>query len=965
MTEQTKPSSGVPQRRSSETSDSVTTQWHQQDAQATLVHLKVTEAGLTDLEAGQRLIQYGPNELSERGAKSPWRILWEQFTATMVLVLVAAAVLYAAVSGLSDALPIIAIVVLFALLGFVQEYRAERAMAALKKLTVPTVRVRRSGQVREIGARDLLPGDLVLLEAGNIVPADARLIESSNLRIQEATLTGESEAVEKITDALPKENLPLGDRRNMAYMGTTVTYGRGLAVIVGTGMRTELGRIATLLQGVREEHTPLQRRLDQVGRTVAYIAVAIAGLILLLGLLQGQRWTDMLLTAISVAVAAVPEGLPAVVTITLALGAQRMLKRNALLRKLPAVETLGSVTVIASDKTGTLTENKMTVTVLDVAGHRIDLMEQLDATGCALDQAEPSAVVPQHPAQGLLLAAGALCNDAVLQSGADGTTVHAIGDPTEGALVIAAHRLNLDKAALEQSLPRVAELPFDSERKRMTTVHQVRGQGSGASGQGTVGAIYGVLESIRLLTPNPQPLSHEYVAFTKGSVDGLLDVSTAVWTNGHAEPLTATWADRIIAANNRLAQQGMRVLGVAFRPLPAAPSSAELAPLEQNLIFVGLMGMIDPPRPEVKAAVATSKAAGIRPIMITGDHALTALHIAKQLGIATNDRVLTGQELQRMEPAELEAAVDEVAVYARVSPEHKLRIVQALQARGHIVAMTGDGVNDAPALKKADIGVAMGITGTDVSKEAADMVLRDDNFATIVAAVEEGRTIYDNLRKFITFSIAGNIGKVLTVFIGTVALGPWLGMPLVLLPLQLLWLNFLTDGLLGLGLGVEGAERNAMRRPPTRPGESIFARGVGRQIVWSGILIGVLALAVGVLGWYVDHPHWQTMIFTTLATAQMGQALAIRSGHDSLFRIGLLSNRVLLGMVALTFALQLLVLYWTPLQAMFDTTPLSMVDLLITIVAGLAVFAVIEGEKWWRRRAGMERAVEQSILGRA
>jgi len=939
--------------------------WHQIDAAAAASKLGVTDAGLSDADAAERLQRYGPNELEERGAKSPWRILWEQFTATMVLVLIAAAVLYAVVSGIADAVPIIAIVVLFGLLGFVQEYRAERAMAALKRMAVPSVRVRRNGRVADISARDLVPGDIVLLEAGNILPADARVLESVNLRVQEAALTGESEAVEKLVDALPPSEQALGDRRNMLYMGTIATYGRGQAMVVNTGMQTELGRIATLLQDVQQAQTPLQRRLDQVGRTVAYIAVAIAALIFVLGLLEGQTWSAMFLTAISVAVAAVPEGLPAVVTITLALGAQRMLRRNALPRKLPAVETLGSVTVIASDKTGTLTENRMTVTVVDVADHRIDLQEQLDGRGRATDAFAASAIVPQHGAQVLLLAGGALANDAVLQRDGDGSTMHAVGDPTEGALLVAAHRLQLDKSALETMLPRVAELPFDSDRKRMSTVHEIKEQaprrypGNREQGSELIQQVRDLLHSTTGPTPNAQRPTPTYVTFTKGSVDGLLDISAQVWTNGHVEPLTAAWRDRIMAGNNSLAQQGMRVLGVAFRPLRAAPTKAELDTLEQDLIFVGLFGMIDPPRPEVKDAVATARAAGIRPIMITGDHALTALEIARQLGIASNNHVLTGHDLDRMDAQALQSVVEDVQVYARVSPEHKLKIVEALQSKGHIVAMTGDGVNDAPALKKADIGVAMGITGTDVSKEAADMVLRDDNFATIVAAVEEGRTIYDNLRKFITFSIAGNIGKVLTVFIGTVLLGPVLDMPLLLLPLQLLWLNFLTDGLLGLGLGVEDTERDAMRRPPTKPGASIFSGGVGTQIVWTGFLIGALALGIGVLGWYIDHPNWQTMIFTSLAFAQVGQALALRSSTDSLFRIGVLGNRVLLGTIAAVVALQLLVMYWPPLQAMFDTSALTLVDLLICVGAGVIVFAMIEAEKWLRRRRhGARRALQ-------
>jgi P-type Ca2+ transporter type 2C len=940
MTGRQRPSDTAPRRAAPAPLDGATA-WHQLDRDEVLAQLNVTDAGLGDADAAQRLAQSGPNALIERGGKSPWRILWEQFTATMVLVLIAAAALYAAVSGLTDALPIIAIVVLFALLGFVQEYRAEKAMAALKKLAVPMVRVRRGGRVQDISAEALVPGDIVLLEAGNVVPADARLIESVNLRIQESALTGESEPIEKTIAALPAGKQALGDRVNMAYMGTVVTYGRGQAVITATGMHTELGRIATMLQSVKQEYTPLQRRLDQVGRTVAYIAVAIAALILVLGVVQGQSWTDMFLTAISVAVAAVPEGLPAVVTITLALGAQRMLRRHALLRKLPAVETLGSVTVIASDKTGTLTENRMTVTVLDVADQRIDLQEQLDTEGRSLAAAQSATIVTQHPSLGLLLASGALCNDAVLQS--EGTTVQALGDPTEGALVVAAQRLNLHKADLEQSFVRVAELPFDSDRKRMTTVHRVAEQPA---------------QLRDLLADALGDVS--FVAFTKGAVDGLLLVSSHVWNNGRAEPLTTNWRERILRGNNQLAQDGMRVLGVAFRPLTAVPAAAEL---EDQLVFVGLVGMIDPPRPEVKDAVATAKSAGIRPIMITGDHALTALEIARQLGIASNDRVLTGHDLDQLSPTELEAAVEDVTVYARVSPEHKLKIVEALQAKGHVVAMTGDGVNDAPALKKADIGVAMGITGTDVSKEAADMVLRDDNFATIVAAVEEGRTIYDNLRKFIKFSIAGNIGKVLTVFVGTVILGPLLDMPLLLLPLQLLWLNFLTDGLLGLGLGVEGTERDAMRRPPNKAGESMFAHGMGWQIVWTGAMIGMLALGIGVLAWYMNHSSWQTLIFTTLAFAQIGQALAIRSNSESLFRLGLWSNRVLLLTILAVFALQLLVLYWSPLQAMFDTMPLTLLDLGICLAAAVLVFGAIEAEKWWLRRRGAQTYVKSLSVG--
>jgi Ca2+-transporting ATPase len=859
----------------------------------------------------------------------------------MVVILIIAAVIAGALGELEDTIAILAIVVLFGILGFVQEYRAEKAMAALKKLAVPNVRVYRSGQVRESSARDLAPGDVILLEAGNLVPADCRLLESANLRIQEAALTGESEPVEKVAQTLAGPELPLGDRRNMAYLGTVVTYGRGRAVVTETGMSTELGHIAGLIQGVAIEPTPLQRRLDQVGKMLAVIALGIAAVVFGQGWLRGEELRLIFLTMVSIAVAIIPEGLPAVVTITLALGAQRMLKRQALIRKLPAVETLGSVTVICSDKTGTLTENRMTVTVIDVAGHRLDLDEDMRQRVPAFDlPAEPAQ--PQPVPLSLLLAGGALCNDALLTSDrGNGGHFHAVGDPTEGALVVAAAKFGLWKAELDQKLPRLAELPFDSERKRMTTVHNLAAADNGLP------AIVNPLATILNQPP--------YVAFTKGSVDGLLEIATAVWAEEGTEPLTPTWRSRIEAANMQLAQNGMRVLGVACRSLQALPTNGHPGSLEQGLTFLGLVGIMDPPRPEVKQAVATCQAAGIRPIMITGDHPLTAQFIAGELGLSSNGRVLTGQDLVHLPAEDLREIVAEVSVYARVTPEHKLKVVQALQERGHIVAMTGDGVNDAPALKKADIGVAMGITGTDVSKEAADMVLRDDNFATIVAAVEEGRVIYDNLRKFIKFSIAGNIGKVAVMLLAPLLaflVPPEMEAELLvpLLPLQLLWLNLLTDGLLGLGLGVEPAERNTMRRPPRAPNESIFAHGLGWDIARTGALIAVIALAVGL--WYdvTDRAHTQTMIFTTLALAQIWQALGIRSGQDSLFRIGLFSNKPLLGAVVLVFGLQLAVLYTPLLQEFFQTKPLLPIDLGISIAAGSLVFVVVELEKWLARR---------------
>jgi P-type Ca2+ transporter type 2C len=889
-----------------------------------------SENGLSEAEVARRFAKYGANELIENGLKSPWLILREQLTETMVIILLIAAVISAVMGDYKDAIAILAIVLLNTILGFNQEYRAEKAMAALKKLAVPMVRVRREGYTEEISARQLVSGDIVLLEAGNLVPADCRLLESANLRIQEATLTGESEAVEKDILAIAAPDLPLGDRRNMAYMGTVITYGRGLAVITATGMETELGAIATMIQTVDRSPTPLQRRTAQLGKTLAIAAIAIVAVVFLLGLLRGEELKLLLLTAISMAVAAVPEGLPAVVTIALALGAQRMLKRQALIRKLPAVETLGSVTVICSDKTGTLTENRMSVTMLDVAGQQLNLTDNLPVI-----QQTSAPASPIQSTLTLLLTGGALCNDAVLEPIDDESgDYQTLGDPTEVALVVAAARMGLQKNELKNSFFRVAELPFDSDRKRMTTVHKFSPAMSGAAF---------AFEQVCGKNSGVESLSH--IAFTKGAVDSLLPVCTKVWANGWAEPLGEQWRERLLAGNDGLAQKGMRVLGVAFRLLefPSIDPIEDI--LEQDLIFIGMVGINDPPRPEVKDAVAICRAAGIRPIMITGDHPITAREIARQLGIVSGGRYLTGQDLDRLSVEELQEVVMETAVYARVSPEHKLKIIEALQNRGQIVAMTGDGVNDAPALKKADIGIAMGISGTDVSKEAADMVLVDDNFATIVAAVEEGRVIYDNIRKFIKYMVTSNSAEIWVML-----LAPLFGAPLPLLPLQILWINLVTDGLPGLALAIEPAEHNTMRRPPYPPNENIFSRRMGRHVLLIGLLMGIVSLGTGYWYWGRGDAAWQTMVFMTLTLSQMGHVLAIRSDQDSLFRQGLLSNRPLLGAVTLTFVLQLLVVYTPFLQNFFKTVTLSMTDLILSVVLSSIVFWCVEFEKWLIRR---------------
>jgi Ca2+-transporting ATPase len=913
------------------------TDWYRKESSEAISLLNSdAEAGLTPGEAQRRMAEHGPNELVERGLKSPWRILWEQLTGLMVVILIVAAVVSGALGDWKDAIVILAIVVLNAVLGFSQEYRAEKAMATLKKLAVPTVKVRRDGQVVEVSARELVPGDVVLLETGALVPADGRLLESVNLRIDEAALTGESEPVEKHARALGKPDpsgasgqvLPVGDRRNMAYMGTVVTYGRGLAIITATGMNTELGRIAELIQTVEREPTPLQRRLAQLGKGLALAALLIVAIVFVLGLLRGEDWQIMLLTAISMAVAAVPEGLPAVVTIALALGAQRMLKRQTLIRKLPAVETLGSVTVICSDKTGTLTENRMTVTVLDVLGET-QPVDTLLQKGIPVADAEllPGRRPPVR-SLGLLAKAAALCNDASLEPTPEGG-YRAVGDPTEGALVVAAAELGLVKGELDQRWPRVGEVPFTSERKRMTTVHRVG------------------------VTPEQTDAPwccDDFVAFAKGAVDSLLQISDRVWAGDEEVPLTDEMRARIVAANDQMAGQGQRVLGVAFRSLNEQPDEADEVDLEQQMTFIGLVGMIDPPRPEAHEAVQMARAAGIRAVMITGDHPLTARQIARELGIASELDVaadgspVTGRDLAEMSMDDLEAVVDQVAVYARVSPEHKLKIVQALQDRGQIVAMTGDGVNDAPALKKADIGVAMGITGTDVSKEAADMVLLDDNFATIVAAVKEGRTIYDNIRKFIKYTLTSNAGEIWVML-----LAPLIGMPLPLLPLQILWINLLTDGLPGLAMGVEPPERDTMRRRPHDPQENIFGRGLGLHVLWVGLLMGLVSLGMGYWTWRTGWDNWQTVVFTTLTLSQMGHALAVRS-RESLFTVGLLSNKALLGAVLLTFILQLCVIYVPFLQEMFKTDALSLGELLVSLVLSTVLFWGVELEKWLMRR---------------
>jgi Ca2+-transporting ATPase len=899
--------------------------WHELDSSVVLQELKSDAAlGLTTAEGAQRLSHYGRNELEARGLKSPWLIVWEQLTALMVLILIAAASLSTLLGDYSDSIAIGAIVVLNVLLGFVQEYRAEKAILALNKLAVPHVRVRRDAHVQEISSPLVVPGDVLFVEAGDFVPADCRILESANLQTQEASLTGESQPVRKTDRTLPDSDRAIADRRNMMYMGTFVTNGHAQAVVTETGMRTELGGIAQLIRGVERAPTPLQRRLNQLAKTLAAAALAIVTLIFVLGLLRGEPLKLMFLAAVSLGVAAVPEGLPAVATIALTLGAQRMLKRKALIRKLSAVEALGSVNVICSDKTGTLTENRMAVAVFELADRTVQVRERL--RGKIQKEDEPS-----NSGLGLLLMTATLCNDAVMQPDPKNPSeVVASGDPTEAALLVAALQFGVQKNVAEQILPRAGEVSFSSERKRMTTIQRIPFD------------LSLLPPAVRFAMNGGSP---SFVAFTKGSVEALLPLCRKAWINGKAETLEEGRSQEFLAANNALAANGMRILGTAFRFLDSLPEEVNAQDIERDLTFVGMVGILDPPRFEAAAAVSVCKKAGIRPVMVTGDHPLTARYIAAELGIMKAEPFLTGPEIDKLTPAELQLRSESVPLYARVSPEHKLKIVASLQRSGHIVAMTGDGVNDAPALKKADIGLAMGLTGTDVAKAAADVVLLDDNFATIVDAVEEGRVIYDNIRKFVKYILATNSAEIWVMLAA-----PFFGMPLALLPLQILWMNLMTDGLPALALSAEPPESDIMRRPPHPPSESLFARGMGRHVIWVGLLMGLLSLGLGYGYWRANDPNWQTMIFTTLTFSQMAHVLAIRSERRSLFRIGLFSNKPLLAAVSLTIVLQLILLYVSELREVFRTTPLSALDLARTAGLATVIFCAVEFEKWMLNR---------------
>ncbi|MFZ5518368.1 MAG: calcium-translocating P-type ATPase, PMCA-type [Candidatus Zhuqueibacterota bacterium] len=875
--------------------------------------------GLTESEAAQRLSQYGKNELQETGKKSMLAIFFSQLKETMMIILFVAAIISLLLHEYIDAGVIFVIVLLNAFIGFWQEYKAENALAALKKMAVPTVRVRRDGVEQQIAATNLAPGDIIIVEAGNIIPADSRIVLAANLKVQESALTGESESVLKNTNRLSGDDIPLGDRKNMLYMGTIVTYGRAEAVISATGMNTELGKIATMLQQVEDDKTPLQMRLTSLGRSLAWLALLLIVVVATMTYFRGMAIKEIFMTAISMAVAAIPEGLPAVVTIALALGAQKMFSKKSLIRNLPAVETLGSVSVICSDKTGTLTQNEMTVTDIVLPGVAYKLKEITEA-------------IARDAQIELLLSAGALCNDAELTDEPDARGHKAIGDPTETALVIAAQQLGISKNTLVSAMPRVAELPFDSDRKRMTTIHQLNATTDAP-----------IQRTIQKLAHGK---SNDYLALTKGSVDDLIDICNHALKDGEVRPLTADIRDEILAENRKMAENGIRVLGTACRLLKRNELDAPET-YERQLVYIGMIGMIDPVRPEAIDAVRLCQKAGIRVIMITGDHPLTARAIARELGISNTGKYLTGKELSQMTGAQLKNQIDDISVFARVSPEHKMVIIDALQEQKQIVSMTGDGVNDAPALKSANIGVAMGITGTDVARESADMVLLDDNFATIVAAVKEGRTIYDNIRKFVKYILTGNTGEILVMLTG-----PILGLPIPLLPIQILWINLVTDGLPAIALGYEEPEKNVMNRPPFKSEEGIFARGIGIQILIMGAFISMISVFTGLWFWQHDplSNTWQTMIFTTLTFSQMIYALCVRKNYNSIFRTSLLGNKMMIIAVLLTFLLQLMLIYMPFFNNIFRTTPLSAGQLLVALGAAFTVIIVTEIKKWVYRR---------------
>ena len=903
--------------------------WHATDPGRAMAELGTSRSrGLDGLEAKSRLDTYGPNELSQAARKTLLQQFAAQFREFLVLLLLASAAVSVIVGEVEDAAVIGVIVLLNAVIGVMQERRAEDALEALKKMAAPRARVLRDGSAVMVDAVKLVPGDILLIEAGDSIAADARLVESALLRVDESSLTGESVPAEKNSERLLAEDASLGDRVNSVYMGSTVAYGRGSAVVTATGMRTEMGKIAKMLEQSDEQATPLQAKLEVLGKRLGMAALVMCLGVFVMGLLRGEPVFDMFLTAVSLAVAAIPEGLPAIVTIVLAVGVQRMAARNAIIRHLPAVETLGSANVICSDKTGTLTTNQMTVRRLFVPGATVHVSgEGYSFQGTFTVDGEEFDVSGDTGITRLLTCAIMCCDARVRATDGGSGRLEMIGDPTEGSIVVAGGKAGLQAAKLEQWAPRVSELPFESERKRMTTVHR---------------------------------LPESYLCCTKGAPDEMLYACSHVFVNGEVVPMTEHWREQISKVNSEMAESALRVLGVAQRELPELPDKISVESIEKGMVFLGLIGMQDPPRPEAAAAVAECLAAGITPVMITGDHKDTAVAIARDVGIMTDDaRALTGSELSLMTDEELEAAVDSVRVYARVAPEHKVRIVNAWRRLGKVVAMTGDGVNDAPALKAADIGAAMGITGTDVAKGAADMILTDDNFATIVSAVREGRTVFDNIRKSVFYLVSCNIGEIIVIFTAIL-----LGLPRPLLPIQILWLNLITDGLPALALGVDPAASDLMKRKPRGRDQGVVDAEGAIRLVAYGVAVatlGLISFAVG-LGWPGDMSFTpeqldqaRTMCLLTTSFAQLFHAFNFRSEFRSLLRTGIFANTRLVSAFLVSGGLQGAVTYVPLLARFFHLVPITGSKFAEAI--GIAAVMLVVGE--------VTKLVRRSMLDRS
>ena len=862
--------------------------------------------GLSPEEADKRLEKYGPNQLKEKKEINPLSIFIGQFKDFIIWVLIGAALVSGFLLEWIDAFAIFAIVILNAMLGFIQEYRAEKSLAALKKLSSPNSKVIRSGNRQVINSYKIVPGDLIELEAGDNIPADSRLIwVTPNFRVSEASLTGESHPVTKTVLSLKEKEVPLADRGNMVYMGTSIASGKARAIVVETGMETELGNIAGMIQGSEDNTTPLQKRLEAFGKVIVYACFGLVGLVFLLELLRGSKLIDVFLTSVSLAVAAIPEGLPAVVTIALALGVQRMVKRHAIIRKLPSVETLGCATVICSDKTGTLTKNEMTVQAVyvnnmlfSVTGIGYDVKGEFTRDYKTID-------APDYPELNKLLSYASLCNGAELVKDASGYKI--IGDPTEGAILSCAAKINIWKKGLEDRFPFIEEIPFDSERKKMTIVRRD---------------------------------NNRVIAFIKGAPDIFLEDCVRIEDRSGPRKLEDEDKKEILAVNEKLASSAMRVLAIGYKNMDRVPDSYAAEAIEKDMVFLGLVAMIDPAREEVRDAIEKCSAAGIKTVMITGDHRNTAVAIAKELGFFKEGSIaLTGEELSKLTDDELYERIENIPVYARVSPEHKLRIVKAWKRHGEVVAMTGDGVNDAPAVKEADIGVAMGITGTDVTKEVSDMVITDDNFASIVSAVEEGRGIYDNIKKFIHYLLSCNVGEILVMFVSSLV-----GLPVPLLPIQILWVNLVTDGLPALALGVDPVDKNIMSRPPRKSNEPVITKENAFLMLWQGVFIAFCSLLAFSFILFIEKGsigRARTAAFIVLSCAQLFHSFNCRNNKESIFKIGFLTNKKLILAVLISFILQMVVVYQPFLQTIFKTQPLGIFDwCLVILISSFPLWAM-------------------------